>query len=170
MTAARQERKSRRFRTTIAMIVAALALAGLGLAAAPLRAATTERVVANRHTGLAIDGYDPVAYFTDGAPLPGRSGFEWRHAGATWRFRNEGNRAAFAADPEVYMPRFGGYDPISAARGVAVPGHPSLWLIAEGRLYLFYNDEARARFADDPEQAIDAAERHWLEVVETLIR
>jgi YHS domain-containing protein len=153
----------------IATIVAALTLAGLGLAAAPLRAATTERVVVNRHTGLAIDGYDPVAYFTDGAASLGRTRFEWRHAGATWRFRNEGNRAAFAADPEVYMPRFGGYDPIATARGVAVPGHPSLWLIAEGRLYLFYSDEARAQFADDPEQAIDAAERHWLEVVETLI-
>jgi hypothetical protein len=169
MTAARQERKSRHFRTMIATIVAVLAFAGFGVATAPLRATTTERVVVNRHTGLAIDGFDPVAYFTDGAPSLGRSGLEWRHAGATWRFRNEGNRAAFAADPEVYMPRFGGHDPVAAARGVAVPGHPSLWLIAEGRLYLFYSDEARAQFAGDTEQAIDAAERHWPEVVGTLV-
>lgn len=173
MTAARQERKSptllaQRFGTLCAAIVAALALASVHCAV-PLRAATTERVVANRHTGLAIDGFDPVAYFTDRAPLLGRAGFEVRHAGVTWRFRNEGNRAAFAADPEVYMPRFGGHDPVAVARGVAVPGHPSLWAIAEGRLYLFYSDEARAQFAEDPEQAIDAAERHWREVLETLV-
>jgi YHS domain-containing protein len=174
MTAARQERKARNVPaksrgTIMAMIVARLVFAAVQWAVPPLLAATTERVVINRHTGLAIDGFDPVAYFTDGAPSLGRSRFEVRHAGATWRFRNEGNRAAFAADPEVYMPRFGGYDPIAAARGVAVPGHPSLWLIAEGRLYLFYSDEARAQFAEDPEQAIDAAERHWPEVVETLV-
>ena len=44
------------------------------------------------------------------------------------------------ADPDVYMPRFGGYDPVGVARGVAVPGDPRLWLIADERLYLFYSD------------------------------
>jgi hypothetical protein len=170
MTAARQERKSPGIRTGLAVtILAALAFAAWDCTAPALRAATTERVVVNRHTGLAIDGFDPVAYFTDRAPSPGRAAFEVRHAGATWRFRNQGNRAAFVADPEVYMPRFGGHDPISAARGVAVPGHPGLWLIAENRLYLFHSEAARAQFADDPAQAIDAAERHWPEVAETLI-
>ena len=67
-----------------------------------------------------------------------------------WRFRNEGNRAAFVADPEVYMPRFGGYDPVAVARGASAPGHPELWLIAEERLYLFYSAAARDAFAGDP--------------------
>ena len=66
--------------------------------------------------------------------------------GAVWRFRNEGNRAAFADHPEVYMPRFGGYDPVAVARGVAVPGHPLFWAVAGERLYLFYSAEARAAF------------------------
>jgi hypothetical protein len=77
-------------------------LAWLSLAAQaclPLaaRAATTERVVVNRYTGLAIEGFDPVAYFVDARPAVGLPGFEVSEAGAVWRFRNEGNRASFAA-------------------------------------------------------------------------
>ena len=110
-------------------------------------------MVVNRYTGLAIDGFDPVAYFVDAAPKHGRAGLELRSGGATWRFQNEGNRAAFAGDPDVYMPRFGGHDPMAVARGAATPGHPELWLIAEQRLYLFYSAEARAAFARNPEKA-----------------
>ena len=73
---------------------------------------------------------DPLAYFIDGASLRGSDDFEHAYAGAVWRFRNEGNRAAFIADPQVYMPRYGGYDPVGVARGVAVPGDPRLWLVA----------------------------------------
>ncbi len=136
----------------------------------PLRAAATEWVVTNRYTGLAIDGFDPVAYFIDAAPKEGRAELEFRSDGATWRFRNEGNRAAFAAAPGVYAPQFGGHDPMALARGTATPGHPALWLIAEQRLYLFYSAEARAGFVRDPESAIEAAERNWLTVRRTLVR
>ena len=164
MTAARQERKSR------PGIVATVAFFVLGLTPAAMGAATTEMVVVNRYTGLAIDGFDPVAYFVDAAPKTGRAELELRYGGAVWRFQNEGNRAAFAADPVVYAPRFGGYDPMAVARGAAAAGHPALWLIADKRLYLFYSAEARAAFAKDPESAIGAAERQWLEVQHTLAR
>ena len=146
MTAARQERKSRRFRAFLAAFLADMG-AGGGLAATAIGAATTEWVVVNRYTGLAIDGFDPVAYFVDAAPKEGRAELELRSGGAIWRFRNEGNRSAFAGAPEVYTPRFGGHDPMAVARGAATPGHPELWLIAEQRLYLFYSAEARAAFA-----------------------
>jgi YHS domain-containing protein len=145
-----------------------VAAAGVGLAAVPISAAATELVVTNRHTGLAIDGFDPVAYFVNAAPNLGRAEFEYGFAGTTWRFRNEGNRAAFAAHPDVYMPRFGGYDPIAVARGAAAPGHPELWLIARERLYLFHNVKALEAFAQDPDRAIDAAGRHWREVLRTI--
>ena len=169
MTPARQERKLR------SAIVAALAgalglMAAAGMVQTAIGAATTEMVVVNRYTGLAIDGFDPVAYFIDAAPKAGRGELELRYGGATWRFRNEGNRAAFAADPAVYTPRFGGHDPMAVARGAATPGHPELWLIAEKRLYLFYSAEARAAFERDPGSAIEAAERHWPEVARTLVR
>jgi hypothetical protein len=169
MTAARQERKSR------TAIVAAVAFslawaASLGMFPAAGGAATTEMVVVNRHTGLAIDGFDPVAYFIDAGPKAGRGDLELRFGGATWRFRNEGNRAAFAADPDVYAPRFGGHDPVAMGRGASTPGHPELWLIHGRRLYLFYSAEARAAFARDPAGAIDAAERNWPDVQRTLVR
>ena len=77
-------------------------------------------MVVDWHTGLAIGGYDPVAYFTDGKPLPAEPIWNCSYGGAVWRFRNIGNRAAFAAHPDVYMPQFGGYDPLGVARGVAV--------------------------------------------------
>jgi hypothetical protein len=135
-----------------------------------LHAATSERVVTDQHTGLAIYGVDPVAYFTNRKPIVGRAEFEYRFAGAIWRFDNQGNRAAFAADPDVYMPRFGGYDPIGIARGVATPGYPEVWTLFKDRLYLFYTREARAAFIADTAAAIAAAEARWPAVMQGLVQ
>ena len=131
-------------------------------------AATTERLVVDWHTGLAISGYDPVAFFTDGRPMAGDANFEFRYAGAIWRFRNVGNRDAFAAQPDIYMPKFGGYDPLGVARGVAVAGNPDAWLINGGRLFLFYNPDQLATFSADSERIITAAEHKWPDVLGTL--
>lgn len=169
MTAARQERKSRRSGAFLTGFCSALALLA-GLTSASIGAATTEWVVVNRYTGLAIDGFDPVAYFVDAAPKEGRADLELRSGGATWRFQNEGNRAAFAAAPGIYTPRFGGHDPMAVARSAATPGNPRLWLIAEQRLYLFYSVEARSNFAKDSAGAIEVAERNWPEVRRALVR
>ena len=132
-------------------------------------AAMTERIVTDAHTGLALNGIDPVAYFTDAAPLYGRPDQEYRYAGAIWRFRNEGNKAAFIANPEVYMPRYGGYDPIALGRAVAVPGNPLVWALVGERLYLFYNDAARDRFVADPAEAILYADHKWPGIVSGLV-
>ena len=167
MTAERRNGKwlgpRRAFSGLIFCLVAALMMS------ASLEAQTTERIVVDRHTGLAIDGYDPVGYFTDARPMPGRDDLEYSFAGAVWRFRNEGNRAAFVDRPEVYMPRFGGYDPTSVARGVATPGYPQLWLIAGTRLYLFHSAKERAIFIADADAAIEAAEAKWPAVERELI-
>jgi hypothetical protein len=167
MTAAR-----RRWKSAIGPVALGLGLI-LGMPACfeagPAGAATTERLVIDPHTGLALYGFDPVAYFTDVKPLAGRPEFELSFAGAVWRFRNEGNRAAFIDRPEVYMPRFGGYDPLAVARGVAVPGHPQFWLVAHDRLYLFQTAATRAAFAADPDQALTAAQAMWPQVLKTLV-
>ena len=60
-------------------------------------------------SGFAIGGYDPVAYFTRGRPVPGREGIEHSWGGTYWRFENTGNRDAFAKHPGVYAPQFAGY-------------------------------------------------------------
>lgn len=167
MTAARQQRKSR--------AAAALAKIGLGLLLLggltyprPSLAATTESIVVDPNRGLALNGFDPVAYFTNAKALMGRGEFEYRFAGATWRFQNEGNRAAFMANPEVYIPVFGGYDPVAVARGVGTPGHPQLWIIVGERLYLFYSPQAQKAFSADPEGITVTAERKWPAVLRTL--
>jgi hypothetical protein len=165
MTAQRQEGNDRRsdagFRPGIALI-SSLALAWLSLAAPQAaQAATTERVVVNRFTGLAIEGFDPVAYFVDQRPERGLPDFEASQGGAVWRFRNEGNRASFVAHPEIYGPQFGGYDPIDLARGVTVAGNPLFWLVSGQRLYLFNRMESRAAFAAAPERTRREAKSHW---------
>jgi hypothetical protein len=124
-------------------------------------AATTERIVLDPRTGLAIHGYDPVAYFTDAVALAGRAELELNYGGVVWRFRNAGNRAAFAERPDVYMPQFGGYDPVGLAHAVASPGHPQLWLIDKNRLFMFHSVEARNAFAADPPRAAALAAAKW---------
>jgi hypothetical protein len=150
------------------LVLAAALAVGLGLAG-PIGAATTEQIVVDRNSGLAISGFDPVAYFTDAQALQGKGEFEQVVAGAAWRFRSEGNSAAFKADPEVYMPRFGGYDPVDIARGVAVPGNPRLWVISGERLYLFYSTETKEEFAADRDRVITAADRTWPSVSHALV-
>jgi hypothetical protein len=132
-------------------------------------AGATERLVVDWRTGLAIYGFDPVAYFTDRRPVLGQPDFEHKYAGAVWRFRNPGNLAAFVQNPATYMPRFGGYDPLGVARGVATPGHPDLWLIVGDSLYLFHDKTTRDAFAADPDAARAAAEAKWPEVARSLI-
>jgi hypothetical protein len=163
MTTARRKRK--RYSGWLA------ACAGLAVALAvgvPGSRAATERIVVDWHTGLAIGGYDPVAFFTDGKPTPGSADFEWRYGGAVWRFSNVGNREAFAARPDIYMPQYGGYDPLGIARGVAVAGNPNVWAIASERLYLFYDRTRQQSFTADADRVVASADRKWPDVLRAL--
>ena len=143
-------------------------MAILAAVAPASRAAATETIVVDRHTGLAIGGYDPVAFYTEGKPVAGSPDFELQYGGAIWRFRNIGNREAFAARPDVYMPKFGGYDPLGVARGVAVAGNPGVWAITGGRLFLFYDRDRLATFTADFQRITSVAEHKWPDVLRTL--
>ena len=100
MTVQRQESYGRR---SNAVFCGRMALIAALAVLAPLAEATTsERVVVNRFSGLAIEGFDPVAYFVTGQPVRGLPEFEASQSGAVWRFHNEGNRASFVAHPEIY--------------------------------------------------------------------
>lgn len=138
-------------------------LAGIWLVCSglPAQAATTERIVVNRFSGIAIEGFDPVAYFVDGGPELGRAEFEANLWGAVWRFRNEGNRASFLAHPEIYGPQFGGYDPADIARGVVIAGNPRFFVISAERLYLFSREDNRDAFAADPERFLYEVGKRW---------
>ncbi|MBB4372384.1 YHS domain-containing protein [Bradyrhizobium sp. cir1] len=134
----------------------------------PVEAATTERIVVNRFSGVAIEGFDPVGYFVDGAAEQGTAEFEANLWGAVWRFRNEGNRASFLAHPEIYGPQFGGYDPADIARGVTVAGNPRFFAIVAQRLYLFSREANRDAFAADPERFLYEVGKRWPALQEQL--
>ena len=164
MTSARRQRKTGMAATAAAALL--LILAG----ATQVGAATSERVVTDLLSGLAINGIDPVAYFTHAAPLYGNADHEYRYGGTIWRFRNVGDQAAFAANPDVYMPRYGGYDPMGLGRGVAVAGNPLVWAMVGSRVYLFYDEASRDRFLANPDEAITIADDKWPAVLTTLVQ
>ncbi len=164
MTPARRLRKAR---VSLGLLI------GLGFCAGmstPSARGAALPVVVNPNTGLAISGFDPVAYFTERQPKIGRPGLELRVDGVVWRFVNEGDKAAFADHPEVYAPRFGGYDPVAIARGASVPGHPLFWAVSGERLYLFYSGEARSAFLANPARYVEAATRKWPAVARSIAR
>lgn len=163
MTLRRQQRKERG--ASGLLLFAVLALVPIEAGGQPV----TERIVVNRFTGLAISGFDPVAYFTDSRPVLGSEQFEASQGGAVWRFRSEGNRAAFLAHPEVYAPLFGGHDPVDVARNRSVAGGTEFWLIHNRQLLLFSSETSRQAFTADPEGFLVSARKRWPAVRDELL-
>ncbi|KAA2236825.1 YHS domain-containing (seleno)protein [Salinarimonas soli] len=153
-------------------LAVALGLALAPLEARPLRAAPAvglaDEQAADALTGLALGGFDPVSFFLGAAPRPGRGDLDLLWGGAAWRFSGEANRAAFLRDPWVYAPRLGGHDAEAAARGILADADPLLFVVREGRLYLFRTPDGRARFLADPALA-SAAEARWRELRRELV-
>lgn len=110
---------------------------------------------------LAVSGYDPVAYFTEGRPVEGSSDFETEWHGATWRFSSADNLAAFKADPEAYAPQYGGYCAWAMAEGNFASADPDNWHIVDDKLYLNYNDAVQAKWEKDIPGFIEHADQEW---------
>lgn len=142
-------------------VVLAFASLALLAAAAPLFA--IDPVFTKN--GVAIEGYDPVAYFTDGKPVEGSKEHTLEWNGATWRFASAEHRAAFAQDPEKYAPQYGGYCAFGVSRGYAVKVDPSAWKIVDEKLYLNYNHDVQAEWAKDPAGYIAKADANWPKVL-----
>lgn len=111
--------------------------------------------------GVAIGGYDPVAYFTMGEAVEGSAGIshEWR--GAVWRFTSKAHRDLFVAEPEKYAPRFGGYCAWAVAKGKTAGIDPEAWSIVDGKLYLNYNRKIQRKWEKDAAANITKAEANW---------
>jgi YHS domain-containing protein len=139
------------------------------VAAFATKAATSERIVNDPLTGVALYGYDPVAYFIDKAARSGETEYEFRFAGLIWRFRSEANRAAFIRAPENYVPAFGGYDPLAVSTGVPLEGNPAFFAVHEQKLFLFAREESLARFLANPKNLLDAAANAWPAVQKKLV-
>ena len=119
-------------------------------------------------TGLAIGGYDPVAYFTSRSARVGNDAFEVVWKGQFWRFANEGNKAAFIESPETYAPQFDGYGPISVSRGLPAAGNPHVWAIHQDLLYLFHNRALLVLWQSETRQFLKDANSNWPAVRKTI--
>lgn len=117
-------------------------------------------------SSLAVDGTDPVAYFTEGRPVAGSARFESRYEGATWRFVSAANKAAFDADPVRYAPQYGGYCAWAVSQGYTAKGDPANWRIVDGRLYLNYNAEVQRTWEKDIPGNIRKADGNWPKVIQ----
>ena len=112
-------------------------------------------------SGLALKGYDPVAYFTEHKPVAGKTEFTARHEGATYRFASAANRDAFAAAPGKYAPQYGGWCAYGLASGYKAPVEPDAWTVREGKLYLNYNQSVRSRWSSDIPGYVKKADANW---------
>ncbi len=112
-------------------------------------------------SSTALDGYDAVAYFTEGRPARGSSEFEAEWRGATWRFSSREHQEAFQIDPERYAPQYGGYCAYAIANGVTAPGDPHVWHIVDEKLYLNVNESVGALWSKDIPGYIEQAENNW---------
>lgn len=128
----------------------------------------SDAIIADPLTGLALFGFDPVAYFVDGKAVLGDPQFTLLADGFVWRFVNPGNREAFKADRGPYLPAYGGYDPLDVAEGRLVPGLPDIFAVVGGRVMLFRNQDSRTAFLADAAKSAEA-ERRWSEVSRGLV-
>lgn len=114
----------------------------------------------------ALDGYDPVAYFTDSKPMQGSAEFAHDWNGATWHFASASNRDVFRAEPEKYAPQFGGYCAYAVASGYTAKTSPKAWHIESGKLYLNFDESVMAQWRERRQEFIPAAERNWPGVIQ----
>lgn len=134
-----------------------------GLLAAGLCVSPTARAIDPYFNtgGVAIEGTDPVAYFTEGRPVAGSEAFTHSYQGAVWHFASAANRDAFAADPARYAPQYGGYCAWAVSQGYTASTVAEAWHIEDGKLYLNYSKGVQRRWAENIPGNITKADGNW---------
>lgn len=143
------------------LLASAAVLAALPVALAWPRPAMAEEPAIFSAGGAAINGYDPVAYFTEDAPVPGDPAFTTLWNGAEWRFTSAENQSRFERDPERYAPQYGGYCAFAVANGYTAKTDPDAWSVVDGKLYLNFNRRIRSRWLRDVPGNIAAGDANW---------
>jgi YHS domain-containing protein len=161
--------KSTTLRSRLLPISFAISLAiGLGASLAPSSSfAYDENSTAAVNVdakGLGLKGYDPVAYFSVGAPTEGKSEFKAAHNGVTYHFASAANRDAFKANPAKYAPQFGGFCAMGVALEKKLDGDPQAWTVADGKLYLNVNKDVEKKYREDVSGNNKKAEQNWPEL------
>jgi len=120
----------------------------------------------NQDQGIALKGYDPVAYFTEHKPVKGSTRHEFAYGGATYEFASAAHRKLFAAAPEKYLPQFDGFCAYGVAAGHKADIDPAAFTIVEGKLYLNYNAKVQSTWRQDIPGYLQKAETAWPGVAE----
>ena len=158
-----KQRHRRRARSILGPSLVACVVAG-ALAPIPAAAAEKDPVFATRGN-LAIRGYDPVAYFTEGEAVKGRKEFTLGWQGADWRFANEENRDLFADAPEKYAPQYGGYCAYAVSQGYTAKIDPEAWKIVDDKLYLNFSLKVQKIWEKDIPGYIASADVNWPKIL-----
>lgn len=124
-------------------------------------AESTVKQVAADESGIAILGYDTVAYFTEEAALLGNPEFTHSWQGVQWYFANARHRDMFAENPDRFAPQFGGFCSNGLSKGKTVVADPEQWTIVEGKLYIKFNLNARDKWRQDKNSKIKKAKKNW---------
>jgi YHS domain-containing protein len=114
--------------------------------------------------GVALHGYDPVAYFVAAEPQKGQAQYSYEYKGSKFYFASEANRRAFMEAPEKYAPQFGGYCAYGTSQGYKVSTQPDAFAIVKDKLYLNYNKKVQGIWQQDVPGNIERAEKNWPEV------
>jgi len=142
----------------LAGLVSFVCVPGLSQAAEP-------QVFAGSIPGVAINGYDAVAYFTEEKPIKGSEAFTHSWNGAIWRFASAQNRDAFAGEPGKFAPQYGGYCAYAVASGYTAKTEPEAFSIVGGKLYLNYSTQVRQLWSKDISGYVAKADAHWPKVL-----
>lgn len=149
----------KRFAMTICL---SLLLAGTAAAAQPINTLGPGSLLGvGDPTGIAIRGYDTVAYFTDSKPTPGSDRYTTQWNGAKWKFVSQDHLDKFEAAPEKYAPQYGGYCAYGVSRNYLVKIEPDQWTIIDGKLYLNYNAEVQKLWQADKAGFIQKADSNF---------
>ena len=127
--------------------------------------AAKDKVYTGLVSGVAVGGYDAVAYFTEKKPVRGSKDITAKHAGVTWRFASAANRDAFVANPGRYAPQYGGYCAWAVSNGYTAKGDPNAWSVVDGKLYLNYNKSVRKKWSRDTAGNIAKGNANWPSVL-----
>jgi YHS domain-containing protein len=111
--------------------------------------------------GVAVQGYDVVAYQTAGSPTQGSAEFSAKHAGATYQFSSAANRDLFNANPAKYVPAFGGFCAMGVALEKKLDGDPTAWRVVDGKLYLNVNKDVQKKWLEDVPGNLKNANATW---------
>ena len=150
------------------LILGLLTLAAAALSAPARAGSLVTAIVTDPMTGVALEGYDPVTYFTEPEPLPGSPDHEFYWQGVPWYFVSAANRDIFVRAPDLYAPQHGGHCVMSLARGYLSDGNPRICVIDRMKLFLFYSSANREAFLMSRAEALEQAAANWARLAEEL--